>query len=458
MKRAIGLVALLTVAVVATQAFANDDVKGRCRIHMTSGRVVEGEVTPLENGVYEVKMKYGIVMKVPKSEILKIVALDETPDEPKGEPTPEQINPEGFTPRFAISDERVEEILAGIELEVDESAKLSIEILEEPLPMDEASAQEMVRLAGGPENASILEYPHFVLVYTASKESAKSLGARLESVYRWNARFISALGLTPIRPESKMEVFYFKNHKEFENYSLNHGSNLPGGVMGYFRHDINRSHFFDLWYMPMFDGIRRQLEHPRNLPPERRRYLRNYINAWVEHNNLEVIQHECGHHLHFNTGVFKPRTGPAGGSAPTWLVEGATMLFEVPPATTGQGGAGLGEFNDARLDEFRKHFPYKMTPTEFKRFVVDDRVWMNGQYDYPRGWAVVYYLWKRHRDGLGEYIQRIYDRPPLDYMNFTEKEAEFEDCFGRVDEDWIDDFYDFLKSLQVRQSRLPPEL
>lgn len=444
----------LALAVAGVVRATADEVQGRYRVYLFDGRQLDGDVKQLADGSYEVKTKHGIVLKLKKQDVKRLLPLEETVAPPKIE-SPGDTGVNAALARRAITDEEIEEIVAGIEAElVVEEGAVDVSDLDAPLPCKEESVQEMLRLAGGEGKAKVIQWPHFVLVYTASDEAARKLGSRLESVWRWNAKFVKRLGLTARRPDYKLEVFFFSTWQEFQSYSLNKGSALPEGVLGYYAHDINRSHFFDLWDMPMFQAIKKELEEGRNLPPERRRFLRNYINAWVEYENQATIQHEAGHHIHFNTGVFSPRTWGSGGSAPTWLVEGATMQFEVPPSE--KGGAGLGELNDSMLHKFRQLYPRWSAP-ELKSFLLNNYEWYQG-YNYPRGWAIVYYMWKQHRDGLGKYIRTIDERPPNADMTLTQLEKELEECFGRIDDQWIEKFYEFLDGLSVRQSRLPPEL
>lgn len=453
MKRAILLFVTLAIAGVAlaqSTAAPQGKLEGKYRIQLMNGKYVEGDVKELADGSYEVRTKQGAIVTVRKNQVKGVMPLEDTQVR-KGD-APGSAGERLKTYRREISKEEIESVLAGITAEYEEGVVPGMGGLAAELPLNEAGLAEMKRLVGA--DAKVLLRPHFVMVYTASDDSARALGSRLESVWRNNMKFMKILGLKPVPPEHKLEVIYFGTYKEFEAYSLNEATALPPGVLGYYSHLSNRSHFFDLWDMPMFQGVKEMLKEPR-LPYDRRQIFRNWINRWVEFHNLEVIQHEAGHHIHFNTGVFQ-RRGEDGGSAPTWLVEGTTMLFEVPPPTSGRGGSGLGDRNDARLNELREHFP-KFTASEFKHFVLNNMAWYQG-YNYPRGWAIVYYLYTKHRKGFGDYIRRIYEREPGEELSYTELEKEFEDCFGQVNDKWIADFYKFLDSLPVRPSRLPPDL
>ncbi len=457
MKRALGIVLAVAVATFVISAVYADqgEVKGRYRIHMMNGNVVEGDVTQLPDGSYEVKTKQGIVVKVRKGDV-KVMLPVEDKTQPGKAPVLADPGGKPFPLRRAIGDDEIDEILAGVKAEIDEALTgVSVDDLDAPLPVNPEAVNEMVRQAGGPEKAKVLEKPHFVMVYTSTAESAQKLGARLESVWRWNAKMVRQLKLKAERPEYKLEIYYFGTYQEFNSHALSQGSALPPGVAGYYQPDTNRSHFFDLWYMPEFEGVKKELEEGKRLPAQRRRFLHNYINGWVEFQTQDTIQHEAGHHIHFNTGVFVGR-GVQGGTAQTWLVEGLTMQLEVPPSATGEGGAGLGELNDHKLDEFRRMYP-KWTAAGLKSFILNNGEWYQG-YNYPRGWAVVYYLWMKKRDAFGEYIRRVHARPTGEEITLTEMEKEFEDCFGRLDDKWIESFYKFMDSLHVRQSRLPPKL
>jgi len=41
-------------------------------------------------------------------------------------------------------------------------------------------------------------------------------------------------------------------------------------------------------------------------------------------------------------------------------------------------------------------------------------------------------------------------------LSLTEKQQQFEDCFGPIDEDFEKDFLKFMNSIQLRRSALPP--
>jgi hypothetical protein len=344
---------------------------------------------------------------------------------------------------------------------------VKLEDLEAPLTLDVESVKDMFAKAGltwkegvpPDKQENLLIKPHFVMVYTSPAKAARQLGARLESVWTWNVRFLRMLRIPARRPPSKLEIFYFGTHSEFQSYSMRTGGPVEMGVLGYYRSDINRSHFFEMETWP---PAAQRLEAAKHAPADQAAQERNKVARWVEFQNLEVIQHETGHHIHFNVGLFPRNAHERESSVPTWLIEGTTMMFEFPPT---QAGASLGVLNHGRLDQVRKFWgPHPLSTAEWKLFLIDNNVWYSGVgrgnpgASYPLGWAMVYYLWKEHRDGYGKYLQTVFGREEDFRMTNTEREKEFEDIFGVVNDEWVNKFYKFLDSLQLKPSLVPEDI
>ncbi len=439
---------LLLLSAAAT---AWGQISGAYRIYRMNGTYVEGNVQEQPDGSFRVTLEHGIVVIVLRNEVKSVVPMKDLIG-PSDRPSPEPAAAQPAPGRRAITPAEIDAIIGDTKAEqVGEGSTTNLD-LDAALSADEDSIQEMMSQAGA--GAKRLDKYHFVMVYTSSDEAARELAARLEAVYRWNVRFLDMLKVPARRPEHKLEIFYFGTYQEYAAYSTNIGTDVAGGVLGYYRPDINRSHFFDLMTAP---GLAHALERlkDRGVPYPQRQYYTNVIKRWVDFMNTSVIQHEAGHHMHFNMGVF-PRNGfEAGSSVPLWLVEGTTMMFEFPPTAA---GASLGTLNHYRLDQLRKVYgPHPLDAAQWKLFIIDNGTWQ-GAASYPLGWAMVYYLWKEHRTGYARYLQTVFGRDETTRMTNTDREREFEDIFGRVDEKWIARFYKFLDGLQVRPSVLPPDL
>jgi hypothetical protein len=453
---------LSALAVTTTQA-AKERIEGYYRITLYSGTVVKGHVKERADGNYEVEVRKGIVMTIRKGEVRQIVRAHPPGEEPSQNPAVAANKPTGYDAIYHVTDAEIAAILTGIEAkrnEFDES--IDADDLAGAIPLNKESVIDMLDQVGldyDPdipltEHPNVLVKDHFVFVYTSTKDAARKLASRLEAVYRWNVKFMKMMDLPAKRPEYKLEVFFFAEHKDFTSYSLNQGTSMPTGVLGYYVETWNRSHFFDMHTWPYLDGANRMIKDPKT-PWKKRQYYRNYVNRWVEFKNMEVVQHEAGHHIHFNIGLFPKGLRPQGGSIPTWLVEGTTMLFEFPVTAA---GASLGVLNHYRLDQVRKFYGPRPLNTQFwKLFIIDNNMWQGGN-SYPLGWALTYYLFKEHRDEYAAYLRDIFGREADVYMSHGDREKEFEQHFGRVDDEWIEDYHDFLESLHVKQSVLPPEL
>jgi len=297
-----------------------------------------------------------------------------------------------------------------------------------------------------------------VMVYTGPDKAARDLATRLEAVWRWNVRFIEMNQLPARRPEHKLEVYYFSKYEEFVAHARTaYGTDVGGGVLGYYQPRSNRSHFFDF---ATFPPVAQRLEQAtrKGTPAREARRIRNTVNRAVDYENIGTIQHEAGHHIHFNIGLFPMNGLERESSIPVWLVEGTTMLFEFPP---NESGAGIGTINHKRLKEFReKTHGLRMGASEWKRLIIDNMAWYTNAYgfSYPLGWALVQYLWKEHRDSYSQYLREVFGREPDFRMTETEREAEFEKFFGRVDDAWVKKFRAFINRLHLKPSHVPPEL
>ncbi len=451
---------MLIVAVVAigllTPSGRADGEEGLYRIQLTSGRWIEGEVKQLSNGSYEIKTRHGAIMTLPKYQIRKMEPLDGGVVESE-EAEPNSTD-EGDDFRRPIKDEEVDRLLSGITVGLDESLRgCTYEEMMEPLPASEKAAEQMLAFAG--EKAELMEKDHFVFVYTTSRDKALDLASRLESVWRWNARFMQLMELPPRRPEHKLEVYYFATQAEFFALRREYGASAEIGVLGTYFPDKNRSAFFDLETFTPVEVLLERAENP-DMPYDNRQYLHNAAMRWVEFNNREVVQHETGHHIHFNTGVFPADTSHneiSWDSVPRWLVEGTTMLFEVPPTSE---GASLGAINHGRLKEFREMYVNPpLNAYQMEAFIVDNRIFLaGGGNTYCLGWALVNYCWKKNREGLRQYMRIISKREPGFAIDYTQREKEFEDAFGEINDKWVEDFYKYVAELKLAESVLPPDL
>lgn len=406
------------------------DAGPRVRIELMNGKAEEGVL--LESGdKYVLKKNQWMTVTFRKGEVRRVTPLSDAST--AGTPDVVATTTPGAKAR-TISQKEIEAIL-GQDLDADDVTVAADPM--QPVDLDEESVQQMERIAG-PDRAKRYKTDHFILVHTSTPEKAAQLGSRLESVYQWCVRWHEMLRVPARPPKAKLEVFFFGTHKEYMDYQAVNGMSEIQAI-GFYNPSNNRSAFFDMIDYPPF---RQQLEAARNADFQTRRRIQNLIKADTDHYNLEVIQHEAAHHIHFNIGTF-----PRRGDLNRWVVEGLAQMFEVPP---GEAGGSLGALNHSRISEFRRIYtqPERM---DLRTFIVDDRLWQGGA-SYSLGWSLHQYLWARHRDGYAKYMRLMSEREDDVSISMTQKQKEFEDLFGPVDEEWVKKWADYMNGLQFRPS------
>jgi hypothetical protein len=440
LKRTACLLAFLLVGVLATAtlapALALEGVEeGQVyRVLLTNGKELVGEVVELEDA-YQVKMAGGaITQTIKKSRVRDLIPLEQ------GDAAPGK----GSLRRSAadITDAEIEEILGSESVEdmyVWDYIE-QIDLMEE-LDLDEESLEVMKRYAG--RQANWLKTPHFVCVYTSGPAEARKLVGRLEMVYKWNATFVRLFGIPPRKPEHKLEIFYFATYDEFTGYATLNGWS-GSGALGFYMPTNNRCAFFD---MNTYPEVAAALEASRDgrRPIQERRRLKNQYERYANFMNLAVIQHEATHAIHFNLGVFAKEADIGN-----WMVEGLCVQFEVPPT---QEGGSFGSINYHRLGLFRRMYgpSGEGAPWQFVRqMILSDST---GFHDYVMGWALNYYLRTKHKEGYAKWMQLLAAREddPFVRVDRTQRLADFEDIFGKVDEEWVEEFFAFIASIPMKE-------
>ena len=432
----------VAVAATLTPAFGDDIEDGQIyRIIRTNGREVIGEVTEVGN-VYKVKVASGITVTIRKSEVRSLTPLsNEQPDAARTGFRRHALDITDQEIATALGDESVEDLYVWEYVQ-------EIDLMDE-LDLDLESLEEMKRFAG--VQAKWLDTDHFVCVYTSDAAAARRLVARLETVYEWNATFMRLFDIPPKRPEHKLEIFYFGTYDEFRTYATLCG-HMAEGAAGFYMRTNNRCAFFDNLTYPQIAQTLEALKD-KNVPFERRRKLQNELARWANYFNLAVVQHEATHAIHFNIGVF-PKEARIG----KWMIEGLCVQFEVPPT---QEGGSFGSLNYYRLDSFHKM--YMAGPPGDERVVVPWTFVKNltlapgsGIHDYVMAWALNYYLRKQFKEEYGEWMRHLagLEDDWTVEIGTTTRLADFEDLFGKLDEEWVQEFYDWVAAIPMKKSAI----
>ena len=162
---------------------------------------------------------------------------------------------------------------------------------------------------------------------------------------------------------------------------------------------------------------------------------------------------EATHAIHFNIGVF-PKEARIG----KWMIEGLCVQFEVPPT---QEGGSFGSLNYYRLDNFHKMYmagppgDERVTvPWDFvKTMILAPGTGIN---DYVMGWALNYYLRKQFKEEYGEWMRHLaaLEDDWTVEIGTTTRLADFEDLFGKLDEEWVQKFYDWVAAIPMKRSAI----
>lgn len=444
--RSIGLLAALAVALsfVAVQSGAlAEELLGRCKVYRVGNKPpLEGIVT-LDGDTYIVELKPGQVQRIPKTQVTKIEKLEAAPDTAAAKPAGG-----AETAKTPITDAMIEKILGSENLDVSSLDIEDVEVVDllSDLPREVPSEQEMLRLAGA--KGKLLHTAHFVFCYTSDVDQARKLAARLESVYAWNVRYCEMLKIPTRRPKAKLEIFYFGTYEEYESYQTVNGFSSMGAI-GFYHPYNNRSAFFDMLTWPPYGGLVAALKDPKVDGGVKLR-IRTRLERSVEHKNVEVVQHEAGHHIHFNIGTFNWSASP-----PRWMSEGLATMFEVPPS---EFGASFGATNHYRLFWFRRAFGEKAERLEDLRIVLYNDGWFFGYgfYAYSFGWAMNHYLYREHREKYGEWMRFLATRE-IEEFGPADWQKHFEELFGTVNDEWREKFINYIAGLELRMDAFPPE-
>ncbi len=425
---------LLFSGLPAATAWSDQKLEGKYRvviIDQGKERVVIGEVTDAGDA-YLVEERKGIKVRYPKTQVKKI------------EPYQAESNDGGSSPtagRSGIGDEVIQDILGSDSIDeqlrrlVAESDNVD---LRAELPLDQDSLADAMNIAG--KKAKYFGTDHFVFIYTSERSQAQALAARLEKVYDWCVVYMEQLKIPRNQPDAKLEIFYFATYEEYNAYqTLNGFSEM--NALGFYMPTKNRSAFYD---MNTFPPVKAQLEAMKTMPLDQRRPLENRYKRWAEHTNLEVVQHEAAHHIHFNVGIYD-----RFADLPRWMVEGLATMFEVPPSSV---GGSLGAINHSRLGEFRSFYGEKgerLTPDYVQSIALRDE---GGYTAYVMGWALIHYLRTRHTEEFSKWVCALADREQSSGLSLTAQQQQFEDSFGVIDEKWVKEFAEFIASIEYRPS------
>ncbi len=309
------------------------------------------------------------------------------------------------------------------------------------------------------EEYKVRREDHFFVMYNADEEIVKQFILRLERTYKSVHWFARKSGIEINYPEEKLPVIFCCDFEEYDRRCKQiTGRGVPSNAAGlYWRHPLNFSIFYD---MSQVGFVKEQTARARRLQEEARttrdraqrkakvreaQWVLNRIEVYQETNNRSVVQHEVAHQLLFNFQVHTIE-----GSNPQWFVEGLATQFEPPP---GKMGAGFSVTNQRRLRTI--HSSFDRQAPDLRDFVGNPsrEGGMLSEEGYALSWALTYYLTRKKRKQLPQYIQLIKKRKAGLVIAPETDVADFEKCFGKIDRAFQKKWWKFIRSLPYR----PPQ-
>jgi len=314
--------------------------------------------------------------------------------------------------------------------------------------------EEFKERLGG--NFKIRRTDHFFVIYDAEEEVVKDFISRLERTYDSVHRFAAQLEIKLDYPKEKLAVVFCRDFEQYDGKCKEMvGRNVPAEAAGLFWHaPFNFSIFYDMSqakFIKDHEAHAKQLkEEAKNSkdPNERKMKVReaewylNKIDAFQQDQNRSVVQHELAHQLLFNF-----RVHVAGADNPQWFVEGLATQFEPPPGKT---GAGFGVTNQRRLHTLREKL--KEGVPDLKELVGSPGGGgMLSTDDYAISWGLTNYLIKRKGKQLPKFVKLLKAREIGRQVSPEEEIADFESCFGKLDETFAKKWAEYIKKLPYQK-------
>ena len=299
---------------------------------------------------------------------------------------------------------------------------------------------------------------HFFVLYNTEEQVLKEFIDRIERTYDSVHRFAVKMGIQITYPQEKLPVIFCET---FDQYSqgahLFGGQAAPAEAAGLYFPSANFSIFYNMANSDYIKGKTNEAKAKQNeartsRDPNAKRslskqaqYILNEMENFSERNNKSVVQHEVAHQLLHNFDVHRRNV-----FNPSWFVEGLATLFEPPP--TAGVGAGFNITNQYRLWRLRERIE-KDQVMDLAELIKTREMLADGDRNYCHAWGLTCYISKYKKKEMQQYVELIKQRKPKTPVTPEQELADFEKCFGRLDEAFKTKWVKFIKELQYRPPR-----
>lgn len=343
------------------------------------------------------------------------------------------------------------------------TTKKSTKVDMSPVPSDEKAEREALALVG--TGFKTRHTSHYAVIHNTTDEEVARFSTAIEGTYRSCMNYVERLGLRSEKPDKKLIIFYFNEHKEYSAFSrkLKQGDR-PQSQPGVYFPYLNRSLFYNFRNQDSFkavisgaekklESLRAQLRSPGITAAQRKRIQAEMKEAQAQLNfagreggdlSEGIVQHEVSHQVLWNVGYHNKSEFFAN---PRWLAEGTAQMFET---LADGGGANVGAVNSNRLRHFLELdktgglIPLKSfisTHTYFEPKTIGTA--------YAQSWALTHYLNRTKRKQLKAYVEIILKRPKDFKTTEAVELADFEKAFGKIDSRWEKSWRAWMRKVRI---------
>ncbi|HLA86151.1 MAG TPA: DUF1570 domain-containing protein [Thermoguttaceae bacterium] len=292
-----------------------------------------------------------------------------------------------------------------------------------PLPVVEEQKSQLRKYVPTAKNMEFAQSAHFLLMHNTKESDSTTLATRrkqsktpaeqrlelLEKVYESFLLKFYLEGFEVEVPKERLMVILFADRDDFLAFCEATESERKKAA-GFYDKRSNIAVFYD---QGTAEGYKDLDEAKKNIAEAARvaklhrhpataqlvRYSKSLelvIELAKLNRDIEVVTHECTHHMAAVT-----RLMPNESSTPVWVAEGLATYFESPREAA---WAGIGTVNESRLDLYRA----MAADTEHSNveFIASDNIFMRAGnlkselHGYGQSWALTHFLMARHFDEL----------------------------------------------------------
>ena len=212
----------------------------------------------------------------------------------------------------------------------------------EPLSADDCPSSCSAEL---PQGFSVHRTPHYLILYSTSKEYAQWCASLFERLYAAFVSFWTRKGFKLSEPEFPLVAIIFADQQSYVEHARKEVGEAAKSMIGYFSLQTNRMTMGDLTGAAWRGGGRRgspSAQVARILAqPEAERMV-----ATIVHEATHQIAFNCGLHARFS-------------DCPLWFSEGIAIYFETPDVKNTKGWGTVGLVNRPRLAQFRDYLSHR---------------------------------------------------------------------------------------------------